>query len=220
MATSSAARRWDDQEPAPAREPAFGGGGPPTPPVPPDTLILSNAKLGMIMLIGAETMFFAGLIGAFIVFRVAAANWPPPFQPRLPVGVTGVNTVILLISALTMHTSIGAMRAGNIVGAKRLLALTAFLGALFLAIQGSEWIKLVHFGLTVSSSVYGGLFYTLIGAHGVHVLGALAWLVVVYAQMRKGRFSRKDLGGLQICRMYWIFVVALWPLLYGLVYLY
>jgi heme/copper-type cytochrome/quinol oxidase subunit 3 len=220
MAKSSAARRWDDQEPAPAREPAFGGGGPPTPPVPPNALILSNAKLGMIMLIGAETMFFAGLIGAFIVFRVAAANWPPPFQPRLPVGVTGVNTVILLISALTMHYSIGAMRTGNIVGAKRLLALTAFLGALFLAIQGSEWIKLVHFGLTVSSSVYGGLFYTLIGAHGVHVLGALAWLVVVYAQMRKGRFSRKDFAGLQICRMYWIFVVALWPLLYGLVYLY
>jgi heme/copper-type cytochrome/quinol oxidase subunit 3 len=220
MARSSAARKLDDQEPAYARAPALGGGGPPAPPVRPNTLLLNNAKLGMIMLLGAETMFFAGLMGAFIVFRLGAANWPPPFQPRLPVGVTGVNTVILLISAFTMHFSLGAMKTGNKAGAKRSLAFTAFLGTLFLAIQGFEWVKLVHFGLTVSSSVYGGLFYTLIGAHGVHVLGGLVWLLVVYAQTRRGRYSSKDHNGLQICAMYWTFVVALWPVLYGLVYLY
>jgi heme/copper-type cytochrome/quinol oxidase subunit 3 len=119
-----------------------------------------------------------------------------------------------------MHFSVSAIRTGNIVGAKRYLTVTALLGTAFLAIQGSEWIKLVHFGLTVSSSVYGGLFYTLIGAHGVHVLGALVWLVAVYAQTRAGRYSSKNYNGLQICGMYWTFVVALWPLLYGLVYLY
>ncbi len=219
MARSSAARRLDEPEPTPVREPAFGGGGPPLPPRP-NPLLLNNAKLGTIMLLGAETMFFAGLIGAFIVFRLSAPNWPPPFQPRLPIGVTGINTVILLISAATMHFSLRSMRAGRRDAATRSLALTAFLGTLFLVIQGSEWIKLVHFGLTVSSSVYGGLFYALIGAHGVHVLGALAWLLAVYAQTRKGRYSRKNYTGLQICAMYWIFVVALWPVLYGLVYVY
>ena len=34
--------------------------------------------------LGAEAMFFAGLIGAFLVFRIASPVWPPPFQPRLP----------------------------------------------------------------------------------------------------------------------------------------
>jgi heme/copper-type cytochrome/quinol oxidase subunit 3 len=222
MARNSAARRLlDDPEPvAVVQEPAFGGGPPSEPPVQSNGPILDNAKLGVIMMLGAEAMFFAGLIGAFIVFRLAAEHWPPPFQPRLPVGVTGVNTVILLMSAITMHFSVGAVRAGNIGGAKRHLTLTAALGALFLSIQGSEWIKLLHFGLTVSSSVYGGLFYTLIGAHGVHVLGALAWLVVVYLRVRGGHYSSKDYTGLQICGMYWTFVVALWPVLYGLVYLY
>jgi heme/copper-type cytochrome/quinol oxidase subunit 3 len=220
MARSSTARRFDEPEPAPVREPAFAGGGPPAPPVRPNTVLLNNAKIGTMMLLGAETMFFAGLIGAFIVFRLGATNWPPPFQPRLPVGVTGINTMVLLMSAFTMHFSVSSMAAGNIGGAKRFLAFTAFLGTLFLVIQGSEWLKLVHFGLTVSSSVYGGLFYALIGAHGLHVLGALAWLLAVYAQTRRGRFSPKDYNGMQICRMYWIFVVALWPVLYGLVYLY
>jgi heme/copper-type cytochrome/quinol oxidase subunit 3 len=222
MARSSTARRLlDDPEPAAVvKAPAFGGGPPAGPPVRSSEPILNNAKLGVIMMLGAEAMFFAGLIGAFIVFRLAAEHWPPPFQPRLPVGVTGVNTVILLISAITMHFSVSAARAGNIGGAKRHLTLTAALGTLFLLIQGSEWIKLLHFGLTVTSSVYGGLFYTLIGAHGVHVLGALAWLAVVYARARRGCYSGKDYTGLQICGMYWTFVVALWPVLYGLVYLY
>jgi cytochrome c oxidase subunit 3 len=220
MAQRSSAQRIAEPELVAARVPAFGGGGPPSPPVRPNRTLFNNAKLATMMLLGSETMFFAGLIGAFLVFRMGASNWPPPFQPRLPIGVTGVNTAILLASAFTMQAAVSVTGRGKLNVAKRLLAATAILGALFLGIQGSEWVRLVHFGLTASSSIYGGLFYALIGAHGLHVLGALAWLLIVYAQMVRGRFSQRNYNGLQICRMYWIFVVALWPVLYGLVYLY
>jgi heme/copper-type cytochrome/quinol oxidase subunit 3 len=101
-----------------------------------------------------------------------------------------------------------------------LLGLTIALGGGFLLIQGYEWARLIHFGLTVSSSIYGALFYTLIGFHAFHVAGALAWLIVVFARATRGHFSRQKNTGLQVCAMYWTFVVALWPILYGLVYLY
>jgi heme/copper-type cytochrome/quinol oxidase subunit 3 len=217
MATSSVPRKLDAAAPgapAPLREFAGGGG----PPVRPNLPILNNARLGVVMLLGAELMFFAGLIGAFLVFRLSAQVWPPPFQPRLPIVVTGVNTVILLVSALTMHWAVGAARAGAAI--LRHLAWTALLGALFLLIQGYEWLRMIHFGLTTSSSVYGGLFYVLIGAHGVHVIGGLIWLAIVCWQARRGRFTKQDFVGVQTARMYWTFVVALWPVLYGLVYLY
>jgi cytochrome c oxidase subunit 3 len=220
MAETSTARRLDDLPAAPEKVPAFGGGGPPAPPISLNAPIGSNAWLGVVMFLGAEAMFFAGLIGAFIVFRLSAPIWPPPFQPRLPVTLTGVNTMILLVSAVTMRLSLKSLRAGNVPGVIRLLAATALLGAGFLAIQGYEWVRLIHFGLTVSSSVYGGLFYTLIGFHGLHVFGALIWLLVVYGQAKRGRFSKERHVGLQTCAMYWTFVVALWPVLYGLVYLY
>jgi cytochrome c oxidase subunit 3 len=222
MAKSSAARRLSNEsEPAVLlKEPAFGGGPPSEPPVRHNTPVLTNATLGVIMMLGAEAMFFAGLVGAYVVFRLAAEHWPPPFQPRLPVGVTGVNTFILLVSAFTMRGSITGIKADDLRRALRLLALTAALGTVFLLVQGSEWIKLIHFGLTVSSSVYGGLFYTLIGAHAVHVLGALIWIAAVFALARRGRYSSKDYNGLQNCCMYWFFVVGLWPALYGLVYLF
>ena len=221
MAKDSTARRLDeplaDEE---QKQPGFGGGNPPAPPVRPNTPVGSNAWLAVLMFLGAETMFFAGLIGAYIVFRVAAATWPPPFQPRLPVGVTGVNTLILLASAVTMRWSLRAVRVNDRNKLIRLLAYTAALGAIFLAVQGFEWIRLIHFGLTVSSSVYGGLFYTLIGFHALHVLGALIWLLIVVMLAKQGRFSKEHHVGLQTCGMFWTFVAALWPVLYGLVYLY
>jgi heme/copper-type cytochrome/quinol oxidase subunit 3 len=164
-------------------------------------------------------MFFAGLIGAYIVFRLGSVVWPPPFQPRLPSEVTGVNTVILVASAVTMRCALRAVAAGNRRQLIWLLGMTAALGGAFLAVQGFEWIRLIHFGLTLSSSVYGGLFYTIIGFHGVHVAGALVWLLVVFALAKKGWFTREQHVGLQICSMYWTFVVALWPVLYGIVYL-
>ncbi|HKY06983.1 MAG TPA: heme-copper oxidase subunit III [Candidatus Binatia bacterium] len=221
MAKSSSARKLTDEPVlAEVRRPAFGGGAPPPPPVRPITPIGSNAWLGTVMLLGAETMFFAGLIGAFLVFRIGSTVWPPPFQPRLPIGVTGVNTLILLASAVSMRGALQASRRADRRGVMRLLSWTAALGTTFLAVQGYEWVRLIHFGLTVSSSVYGGLFYTLIGFHGVHVLGALLWLFVVWLKARQGVDAKRSTAGLQTCSMYWIFVVALWPVLYGLVYLY
>src|SRR5262245_29101219 len=222
MARSSTARKLDEAPPSieEVKRSGFGGGEPPSPPVRPNAPIGSNAWLGIIMLLGAETMFFAGLIGAFLVFRLGSAIWPPPFQPRLPIGVTGINSLILIASAFTVRLAVRANLHGDAAQLVRWLTRTALLGTIFLAIQGFEWVRLIRFGLTVSSSVYGSLFYTIIGFHALHVFGALIWLLVVWLKARAGLFNKQNFVGLQICAMYWVFVVALWPALYGLVYLY
>lgn len=221
MAKSSTARKLDDAPLVQAdRRPAFGGGGPPAPPVRPNTPIANNAWLAVLMFLGAEAMFFAGLIGAFLVFRIASPVWPPPFQPRLPSEVTGINTLILLASAVAMRLGLKAIQRGDRSRLVRLLSWTAAAGTMFLLIQGFEWFRLLRFGLTLSSSVYGGLFYTIIGCHALHVFGALVWVLVVYQKARSGKYTRENYVGLQTCSMYWVFVVGLWPILYGLVYLY
>ena len=204
-------------EPAPAaRVPAFGGGEPPAPPRTAKPIV-SNARIAVLMFIAAEVMFFSGLIGAFIVFKLSAEIWPPPFQPRLPAGVTGLNTAVLLLSGVAMQLAMraAAARQGKDIVVRR-LSYAAIFGTIFLLVQGYEWLRLVHYGLTLSSSVYGATFYTLIGCHGAHVLGALAWLAIVAVRARRGTAGDE---AVQICGMYWTFVVALWPVLYVLVYL-
>ncbi|MBI3061447.1 MAG: heme-copper oxidase subunit III [Deltaproteobacteria bacterium] len=131
--------------------PGFAGGGPPAASREP---VVSNARLGLLMFLGAEAMFFAGLIGAFLVFRLGSSVWPPPFQPRLPTAVTGINTVVLLASGLTVQLALRAVRLGSTAGLVRYVWTTLLLGGVFLAVQGSEWVRLIRFGLTVSSGVY------------------------------------------------------------------
>lgn len=196
--------------------PDFGEGPPPGPPAGP---VVSNARLGMLVFLGAEGMFFTGLIGAFLVLRLGSAAWPPPGQPRLPLGVTWINTGILLLSAYTMRRALVAIRAGDQRGLVAGLQATALLGATFLGVQGSEWLRLVRFGLTLSSGTYGATFYTLIGCHGLHVTGAVVWVLIVLATARRQRFSARSHVGVEVCGMYWTFVVALWPILFALVYL-
>lgn len=180
---------------------------------------VSNARLGMWMLLAGETMFFGGLVAAFLVLRAGASVWPPPLQPRLPIGVTAVNTVVLLLSSYALARAVRAVRRADQHGLVAWLAGTALLGATFLVGQGAEWVRLLRFGLTASSGAYGATFYTVIGVHGVHVLAALVWLTFVLVAAARRRYSSLEHEGLFLCAMYWHFVVALWPILYVLVYL-
>jgi heme/copper-type cytochrome/quinol oxidase subunit 3 len=173
----------------------------------------------MLMFLAFETMFFGGLVGAFLVFRLASPSWPPPGEPYLPIAVTWVNTGVLLWSGLTMRRAHRAIREGSRARLIRGLGLTAILGTVFLAVQGSEWVRLVRFGLTLRSGTYGATFYTLIGCHGLHVLGAVVWLLLVLLLAGRGRFSAERHVAVQLCTIYWMFVVGLWLVLFPLVYL-
>ncbi|MDZ7345082.1 MAG: heme-copper oxidase subunit III [candidate division KSB1 bacterium] len=182
-------------------------------------LPIDRAFLGLLIFLGAETMFFAGLISAFIILRAGSTGWPPLDQPRLPVAVTGVNTLFLLLSAVTMYRAVKAIRAGSQTMLTLWLSATALLGIIFLGVQGFEWVRLVQFGLTFNSSIYGGTFYTLIGCHGLHVFAAVIALLFVLGRATKRRYTAQHHTGVELCRMYWFFVVGIWPLLYFLVYL-
>jgi heme/copper-type cytochrome/quinol oxidase subunit 3 len=212
--------RVERSEPPPPSvpEPPFGddGDGRDDQPEPP----INNARLGVMLFIGAEGMFFAGLLSAFLVFRTGSTVWPPPFQPRLPIIVTAVNTFILLWSSYTMHRAQRAIRRGDAQGLTDWLSVTALLGLIFLGVQGYEWARLLQFGLTLSSSVYGATFYTLIGCHAAHVFGAVMWLCIILAMAKTHRFDCERYIGVQVCGIYWHFVVVLWPVLFGIVYLY
>jgi len=177
------------------------------------------AIVGTVFLIGGEIMFFAGLIFAFWVLRLAAPFWPPPFQPRLPVVVTGVNTLVLLASSAAMIAAGRALARGDRRALVCRLGFCGALGATFLAVQGYEWARLLGFGLSASAGVYGATFYTLIGTHAAHVVVALAWLGVALGLAARGRFADGRAAPLRACALYWHFVVALWPILYVSVYL-
>ena len=109
------------------------------------------------------------------------------------------------------------LRRHQKASAARWMTATMVFGVIFFAIQGSEWVRLMRFGLTMTSSLYGAMFYLIVGAHALHLVVALGVLFVVSIRLRRGRYEM-DFRGVVACSAYWSFVVALWPIIYALVY--
>tara|TARA_B110000881_G_scaffold170208_1_gene153812 strand:- start:158 stop:781 length:624 start_codon:yes stop_codon:yes gene_type:complete len=179
---------------------------------------VSSGVVGMLLFIVTEVMFFGALISAYLVIRAGLDEWPPWGQPRLPVETTAFNTLVLLVSGLLMAYSRNLLQKNEFTQGRRWLGFSILLGTFFLISQGYEWVQLIKYGLTISSSVYGGLFYLIIGAHGFHVIGTLAFLI--YAWKRLGASVNPITPeGLLPVQLLWYFVVCVWPVLYVLVYL-
>ncbi|HBZ70198.1 MAG TPA: hypothetical protein DEP35_10865 [Deltaproteobacteria bacterium] len=170
--------------------------------------------LGMAIFLATELMFFTALVSALLVLRAGAVDWPPEGQPRLPIAATGVNTAFLLLSAIAFER--GARQQHDHRALSRGLAGAFALGSLFVLLQGVEWVRLIGFGLTAHSSLYGAMFYVIVGAHATHVLVALAAVGFALRCARRGHLA--GWAELAPYRMYWFFVVGIWPPLYGLVY--
>lgn len=181
-----------------------------------------NARFAIILVILVECMVFAGLLSAYMVFKFNnLATWPPEGLPKYPAERTLLNTALLLLSGVTMYLFKARLSDPlRLVGCTPFILIdsTLILGLAFLVLQGYEWARLISHGLTLSSSIYGGIFYVIIGFHAIHVLCAVIWLLIAAVISYVRKFSG-CMVMLDICGTFWYFVVLLWPLIYAVVYL-
>ena len=176
-----------------------------------------NAILGTLVAVVVEVMLFTGFVSAFLIAKksLPPVLWPPPDQPRFPIQATAVNTVALLLSGVACWMTVRAHRKGS--PSARWWNWAAFLlGVAFVMLQGSEWAGLLADGLTLSSSLAGAYFYLLVGAHAVHVVAGLVALGWAASRLSSGTLTEAQMSAV---RIFWTFVVGLWPILYWLVYL-
>lgn len=176
-----------------------------------------SGLLALVFLITTEIMFFAGLLSAYGVLRSGLSAWPPPGQPRYPVSITAINSLILLASLFTFYKAEKKFRLKD-KNYLYWLAATLLGGSLFLAIQGIEWFRLIKFGMKLVGNVYGGLFYLIVGSHAMHALVGLLLLIGIFFVTRK-HFRDQNAEPLHLMKIYWAFVVLLWPVIYVSVYL-
>lgn len=178
--------------------------------------VVPSSVLGMLFFIGAEVMFFAGLISAFTIARAGAeaSRWSPPTAPLLPAASTLANTAALMASGTCVFLAHRRLRTQT-AGAERLLLAGCVLGALFVLLQGREWVALLGEGLTMRSGGLGAFFYLIVGAHGLHAVIAIVALAVAWWRLRIGTLTDGFLFGTET---FWYFVVLLWPIIYARVY--
>jgi cytochrome c oxidase subunit III len=178
--------------------------------------LLPSSVLGTLIFVLSEMMFFGALISAFMIVKAGNIMWPPPGQPRLPIELTAINTLFLVGSGIMVYLSNKSLNSGNEGKSRNQLGLAIILGAIFVLVQGFEWVRMLGHGLTMTSSTYGSFFFMIIGCHALHVVGALLVLITVYLKFCRGQLKKSTFWGVQV---FWYFVVGVWPVLYVLVYL-
>ncbi len=152
-----------------------------------------------------------------------AANGPGEvggeYQPMPAWGLPAINTALLLSSGVTLTWAHHALKANHraqlIIG----LFLTVALGAIFMVLQGVEYIEAyTHLGLTLGSGIYGTTFFMLTGFHGMHVTIGAIILAVILLRCIAGHFTPERHFGFEAAAWYWHFVDVVWLGLFIFVY--
>jgi cytochrome c oxidase subunit 3 len=188
-----------------------------------------GGKLGMWLFLFTEILLFGGL---FILYSAFRARYTLDFHnsgQHLNVVIGVLNTLILLTSSLSMALSIAALQKGNRRLSMLCLASTIILGALFLVDKYIEWSGEIHRGIYPNSAVlsrqphgeqvFFGLYYSMTGLHGLHVLAGISVLSIMFVLLVRGKLSSTDFNKLENAGLYWHLVDVIWIFLLPLFYL-
>lgn len=170
---------------------------------------------GMVLFLASELMLFGSLFGAYFALREMTPAWPPA-DVHLRLGLTLVATAILTASSVTMHAGAAGLRRGSVPALRRWVGATVVLGVVFLAIKGYE-MGTEEFG--VASHAYGSLFFTMLGAHGLHLAAGIVLLVLVLLRTAGGaEAAGRSAPFVDATAYYWHFVDAVWLAIFATVY--
>ncbi len=101
-----------------------------------------TAHLGMVIFLASWAMLFGSMFFAYGMVRARATAWPPPDLPALPLGVPGLNTVLLALSSVVLQLTLRALRRGKTALLGPGIGISFLLGVVFLALQILTWRSL------------------------------------------------------------------------------
>ena len=184
-------------------------------------VVQRGLRLGMVLFIASEVMFFFAFFWAFFHSSLAPAFniggvWPPKAIISMNTyTIPLTNTFILLSSGATVTWAHHAI----ILSAKRqtLIALlyTLILAILFTYFQGLEYVSAPF---NISDGIYGSCFYMATGFHGFHVFIGTVALFVSFVRIVLNHFTNSHHFGFESSIWYWHFVDVVWLFLFINIY--
>ena len=187
--------------------------------VPPSEMPLSpelRGRVGMWCLIAAESAIFSIFVVAYLYYTGKSLNGPTPAQVlHVPV----LNSICLFSSSFTIVMAEKAIERGKVRLFGTWWLLTIVLGAIFILGTAREWYGLIYRdGLTISSSLFGTTFYSLVGLHASHVIVGLTGLTIIMVLTSLGHVKQEHGKRVGVFAMYWHFVDGVWVVVLTVVY--
>ncbi len=175
-------------------------------------LSLPPLKVGLGVFMAVATSLFALSISAYFM-RMHAADWSNLAEPE----VLWLNTALLILGSVFFQRSQTAAQQGQIDGVRRgLLAGGGFTFA-FLVGQLWAWQQLNAAGYYLATNPANAFFYMLTALHGLHLLGGLWVWGRTTAKLWRPDCEVADVRlSVELCTVYWHFLLVVWLVLFGL----
>ena len=193
------------------------------------TVDTTGKRVGMWLFLYTELMLFGGL---FVIYANYYHRYTEDFVAggqalNMPIGA--FNTILLLTSSFTVAASITAIRKGTPKTAVLFLGASILMGFGFLVNKYFEWGAKFEHGIYPGSpdlaagpqgqTIFYGLYYTITGLHGLHVVIGLALLSVCATLIWRGRINQEKDIVLENSGLYWHLVDLIWIFIFPLFYL-
>jgi len=175
---------------------------------------LGTGKVALFIVLASESVFFATLLVAYAALR-DQNNWPMDHSlGRLTFPL--LNTAIIILSAIPARLVTLNLRNGKQSTALALMSATLIFGLIFVAGQVYEFS---HAGFHIDDQAFGGVFFTLMGFHALHVLAGEVFLVINAIRTRLGDFSSQNYSVVELGSWFWYYVIGVWLVLFAALYL-
>ena len=189
------------------------------------------STLGMWIFLVTEVLFFGGMFTAYVIYRGQYTRAFEGASNLLDLKLGAFNTVVLILSSLTMALAVWAGQQGRKNLIITFLLLTMLLGGVFLGVKAIEYTQkfqhhevpgphfIVPEGLPKQCEMFFSLYFCMTGLHALHMvigIGLLLWLIL---RARRGEFTAKYNTPVDMVGLYWHFVDIVWIYLFPLLYL-
>jgi cytochrome c oxidase subunit 3 len=179
--------------------------------------LLPAAKIGLGVFLAVVGALFALLISAYFV-RMDIGALDIVDRVRMPApNILWLNTGVLVLSSVALQFAWVGIRHGQASDVRGDLVAAAIFALAFVAGQFLAWQQLMQGGYFLASSPANAFFYLLTGMHGLHVIGGLAALGRSIARVWRGAAVEQVRQGIELCAIYWHFLLLVWLLLFCLV---
>ncbi len=154
-------------------------------------------------------MLFMSLTSAYIV-RQAEGNWLYFELPTLFL----ISCAVIIVSSVSMQLGYWAAKKDQFNKIKIYVAITTVLGLTFLVLQYFGWKDMVAHSVHLVGNPSGSFIYIITGLHGLHIVSAIVYLLIVLNSASKLKISSGNMTQMEMCTTYWHFLGLLWLYLF------